>query len=246
VNAWLNIAGCKARKEFLYLGFALSIMLCANFAASPAQAAPPPSKAEATQDAKAMQNAAMERLFAELKKIPGIEATFKEEKHLQLLALPLESEGVLYFHQDGYLLRKINEPTPSSVRVTPTALIIEEGGKTQRMELASHEEVAHMVQSFLWILAGDLNALRTHFRLHFETADVSKKVPEDWTLTLTPTHAKVKKLLQKIVVQGDGVRVRKLRIEEQGGDVTETQILSVDTARSFSKEESKKLFGRAP
>src|SRR5690625_694457 len=120
-------------------------MLCANFAASPAQAAPPPSKAEATQDAKAMQNAAMERLFAELKKIPGIEATFKEEKHLQLLALPLESEGVLYFHQDGYLLRKINEPTPSSVRVTPTALIIEEGGKTQRMELASHEEVAHKI-----------------------------------------------------------------------------------------------------
>lgn len=245
MNAWSNDSRGYRFGTLWLLGIVPWVVAWMCIAPERAYATPPPSKAEASQRAHDAQTAAMERLLNALHELPGIEAQFKEEKHLQLLALPLESEGVLYFHKDGYLLRTIEKPTASSIRITPKTVTIEEGGKTQRIDLSSHQEIGHMVQSFLWILAGDVTALRAHFRLAFECEDPTQKTPEQWTLTLHPTHEKVRKLLQKIVVRGSGVTVRELRIEEQGGDVTHTQILRVNTQRSFSKEESRALFGRA-
>lgn len=213
----------------------------------PAYASPPPSKAEASERVEKMPRA-MEALFEALQELPGIEARFQEEKHLSLLALPIESEGVLYFHKKGYLLRKITKPTPSSIRITPKELSIDEDGKRQRIELSSHRDVAHMVQSFLWILAGDIEALRTHFRMEFTSKDDTARnaVPAEWTLTLHPTHPRVKKLLERIRVQGNDVHVRRIVVEEQGGDRTVTTIQKADTARRFSDKEAKELFGKAP
>lgn len=223
----------------------LVLLALGGIVAFPAHATPPPSKAGEVREGTDAQNVALETLFDRLQKLPGIEAEFTEEKHLQLLALPLESKGVLYFHKDGYLLRKITEPTPSSVRISPTALTIDEDGKTQRIALSSHQEVAHVVQSFLWILAGDLSSLRKHFALEFQQDGPNSEALKNWTLTLQPTDERVKKLVQKITVRGEGVRVKELRIEEQGGDVTHTHIQRVNTDRHFSQEEQKSLFGRS-
>lgn len=223
----------------------LSLLALGGIVAFPAHATPPPSKAGEVREGTDAQNVALEALFDGLQKLPGIEAEFTEEKHLQLLALPLESKGVLYFHKEGYLLRKITHPTPSSVRISPTALTIDEDGKMQHIALSNHQEIAHIVQSFLWILAGDLSSLRKHFSLEFQKDASNSKALGSWTLILKPTDERVKKLVQKITVHGDGVQVKELRIEEQGGDATHTHIQRVNTDRHFSQEEQKSLFGRS-
>lgn len=203
-----------------------------------------PSKAGAMQASERSEQ--LNVLFGALQKVPGIEARFQEEKHLELLALPLSSEGTIYFHKEGYLLRKVDKPTPSSVRITPNALVVEEHGKSQRIELKSHKEIAHVVQSFLWILAGDLSSLQQHFGLSFEAESSGEhEPPAQWTLTLTPNNARVSKLIASIVVQGSALKVREIRVEEQGGDYTITRITDVDLTRRFSDEEAESLFGRS-
>src|SRR5699024_9777683 len=59
-------------------------------------------------------------IFGRLKTLVGIEARFVEEKHLALLAEPLQNKGTLYFSSKGYLLRRIDAPLSSSVRITPS------------------------------------------------------------------------------------------------------------------------------
>lgn len=204
------------------------------------------SKAEAVRAEQSPENAQLDTLFGALQKLPGIEASFQEEKHLQLLALPLGSEGTIYFHKKGYLLRKVVKPTPSFVRITPNALVVEEQGKSQRIELKSHKDVAHVVQSFLWILAGDLSSLRQHFSLVFEAeSDASEALPSQWTLTLTPNNARVAQLIASIVVQGSALKVKQIRVQEKNGDYTLTHITDVDLSREFSDAEARKLFGRS-
>lgn len=241
MNAWF-------KPTFWQRGLLAPIFVAVLCLAHAAHATPPPSKAETTQQADASQQQSMERLFEALQKLPGIEARFKEEKHLRLLALPIESEGVLYFHKDGYLLRKITKPSPSSIRITPEALFIDEDDKQQRVPLSSHQDVAHMVQSFLWILAGDLESLRAHFRMEFQAHDKTQTqgVPDHWTLKLHPTHTRVKKLLKSVTVRGSGVEVKEITVEESEGDRTVTTIESVNAAREFSEAEAKQFFGKAP
>lgn len=234
----------------LFIAYALTCMLgmaafneVAHASSSKAEAE---AEAEAGRESRVEEFAQMEKLFSALQKVPSIEATFKEEKHLELLALPLISEGTIYFHRKGYLLRKVSKPTPSSVRITPNALVVEERGGSQRIELKSHKEIAHVVQSFLWILGGDLSSLKQHFSLSFEAKDTGVEgLPTQWTLTLTPNDARVSKLIASIVVKGSSLTVHEIRVQEEGGDYTVTRISDVDLSREFGDEEADSLFGRS-
>lgn len=226
------------------IAWALAFMMGMGAFAAGAHASS--SKAETVGEEQRAENAQLDVLFGALQKLPGIEASFQEEKHLQLLAMPLSSEGTIYFHKKGFLLRKVVKPTPSSVRITPNALVVEEQGKSQRIELKSHKEIAHVVQSFLWILAGDISSLRQHFTLVFEAKPTtSEELPSQWTLTLTPNNARVAQLIASIVVQGSAVKVEHIRVQEKNGDYTVTRITDVDLSREFSDAESRKLFGRS-
>lgn len=191
------------------------------------------SKAEAPR-----AEAQLEEILAAFRQMPGLEARFEEEKQLALLAAPMRSSGRMFFAPGGYLLRRIDSPRQAAVVVTPKELRVEEGSKVQRFDLRARADVAHFVQSFLWILSGDATALRAHFQLNF----VPNADDSSWVLTLVPKDDRMAFIVKAIQVHGERFEVREVRVEESNGDSTITRILDANPVRTFSSEERQRLF----
>ena len=105
----------RERLPRLLTGLCLCAALAAQEGATPTL---PPDQRPRPVDATA--------LFARMATVTGLEATFREEKHAALLALPLRSEGRLYFHRPdpkgpGWLTRVVEKPEPATVRMAPEA-----------------------------------------------------------------------------------------------------------------------------
>jgi hypothetical protein len=172
--------------------------------------------------------------------MPGLEARFVEEKRLGLLAAPLVSRGRIYFTHPGLLLRRIEEPTRSEVVITPSELRIREPGHVEVIDLRSRGDVRPFVESLVWILAGNREALEAAYRIRFERSDA---VREAWTLTLVPRRAPLDRLFREIRITGTGLAVNEIRVTETNGDETLTRILEANPARRFSDAEKRRLFG---
>jgi outer membrane lipoprotein-sorting protein len=196
---------------------------------------------EQSLEAEASEQMTLDELLTAFASMEGLEAEFVEEKHISMLAAPMESRGTLYFSPPGYLLRRIDEPRNVDVLVTPTELRVSEEGETvESFDLRSREDVAHFVESFVWILAGNRDALSEAYELRFEH---SKNEGEGWTLRLIPNNERLGQILQSIVVEGTNLEVEKITVTESSGDRTITRILEANPHRTFSSEEERALFG---
>lgn len=198
------------------------------------------AQAEAPSQREARVNASVDlaSLMAAFRAMPGLEATYEEEKHLALLAAPLRSKGTMFYAPGGYLLRRVEGAGGASMVLTPRELRVVEAGKTQRFDLRARPDIAHFVQSFLWILSGDEAALNEHFEITFEaqTADTP------WRLSLTPKDRNMAHIVRQIQVRGEGLFVQEVRVEEQSGDATVTRITNANAERRFSDAERRALF----
>ncbi|MBL9079719.1 MAG: outer membrane lipoprotein carrier protein LolA [Planctomycetes bacterium] len=218
-------------------------MLTAFVLSSPAaqepapNTAPPPAARPRPADAAA--------LFARLGAVTGLEATFEEQKHLALLAVPLQSKGRLYFHRPdpkgpGWLVREVTAPEPQSVRITPRELRLENRDGVEVIDLARSDKVRTFVQSLVHVFAGDEAALRKSYDV------VYAPVPDDaaaWTLQLTPRAAPLDKLLRQLRLVGRGEAVERIEVLEPNGDRTVTRITTANPDRRFDAAEKRKLFG---
>lgn len=214
--------------------FGLALCLSIGAAVLPSAMANAPSRSEVHADA----SVDLSTLMAAFRAMPGLEATYEEEKHLALLAAPLRSKGTMYYAPGGYLLRRVEGAGGSSMVLTPRELRVVESGKTQRFDLRARPDVAHFVQSFLWILSGDEPALQEHFEVAFQaqTADAP------WRLSLTPKDRNMAHIVRQIQVRGIGLSVQEVRVEEQSGDMTVTRITDANPERRFSDAERAELF----
>ncbi|MFW6051020.1 MAG: outer membrane lipoprotein carrier protein LolA [Myxococcota bacterium] len=181
----------------------------------------------------------LDALLSAFARMPGLEAAFVEEKHMALLAKPLVSRGRLYFTSPGLLLRRVRSPRPSEVVVTPRAVRFRDGDGEQTIDLRSRSEVRPLVETMVWLLEGDREALESAYRMAF------RERGEGWTLALTPRSAPLSKLVARIRVRGEGYAVREIRVEETSGDATVTRITDVNPRRTFTDREKRKLFGTA-
>lgn len=196
------------------------------------QAEPPPPQ----------QVTELSQLMAAFAHMPGLEAKFVEEKHIGLLAQPLESRGRLFFARPGLFLRRVETPSRSEIVITPKELRIRSADGEQRIDLASRAEVRPFVQSLTWLLSGDRKALDAVYKIDF----VPGHDTQPWTLTLTPKSEPIAHLIAFMRVLGTGLRVSEIQVHERGGDESITRIVEANPARQFSREEFLTLFGVAP
>ena len=180
---------------------------------------------------------ALASLIADLAAIPGLEARFREEKRLALLAEPLVSEGALYYARPDRLRRSVEQPVPSTLVLRGSELSMAAGGTARVIDLESQPTVRVFVESFRLILAGDLTRLRELYEL-----DLRSATSDGWELVLTPRAAPLSEAIASVQVRGQGRVLRELRVRESGGDETVTQFRDVDPARSFSERERDELF----
>ena len=183
---------------------AVIAILLAALAASPARAADPPL--------------ALEPLMAALARNGPGTVRFAETKTSALLKAPIESSGTLTYAAPSRLEKRTLAPRDERFAVDGETVIVEmsarNAGEKRRLELrlGDYPAIRAFVESIRGTLAGDLAALRRHYRVELEGAW------SDWRLHLLPSDPQMAELVLKVVIGGAGGEVRRIEILEASGD----------------------------
>ncbi len=182
----------------------------------------------------------LEELLERFKQMPGLEARFREEKQIALLAAPLISEGVLHFAPPARLARHTLTPEKSSLLFDGRTLSFGDGRMRQEVDLEANPVARDYVNSFLLILEGDREALLRSWRI-----ELSGRA-EAWEMTLRPLSEQVRKTIREMILGGSGAVVQRMKIVETTDDETVTTFSHVNTARRYSQAEIDRLFRIPP
>ncbi len=175
------------------------------------------------------------RLLESMASVKGLSAKFREEKHMDLLAVPIVNEGELHFAPPGRLVRRTTAPAPSTVLISGDTLSFVDAAGREHIDLSTNPAVRMFVDSFVKIYAGDKEALERMYGMSFKASGAA------WTLTLTPKLSPIDKVIRSIELTGEGPTLRSMRVVELGGDETVTRFSEV-RAREFSEAELRALF----
>lgn len=185
-------------------------------------------------------------LFTAMAAMTGLEAAFDEEKHLSLLAVPLTSKGKLFFARQpdgGYLTRIVESPEPSTVRISPKELRVENRDGTETIDLQRSDKVRTFVMALVQVFSGDKDALAKSFTVDF-TLDTKNE--QGWTLVLTPRGKPLDQMMRSLSLVGEGTAVVRIEMLDPNGDRTVTKVTAANASRTFDAAEKKKLFGIEP
>ena len=134
----------------------------------------------------------------------GLSASYTEEKHLSLLAVPLSSRGKLYYRTgpdgaDGQLVRVVEAPEKSKLSVSERELKISDSRGTEVIDLRQSDRVRLFVTSLMQVFRGDGAALARHYVVRY------RHVGEQgggWRLDLTPKKPPLDKMLRSLSLRG--------------------------------------------
>jgi hypothetical protein len=178
----------------------------------------------------------LERLMHYFATSRGLEAEFREEKSLPLLAAPIVSEGVIYFAPPDRMARFAHAPERSSLLVTGDRLRIEDSLGVEEIDLAAQPTARQFVSQLLLLFRGDLDALRRDYELSFE-GDA-----QAWQLRLVSRSVRVRQLIREVVMRGRADRLDVMEIHGADGELTRTTYGRVATDRPFRDDELARLF----
>ena len=168
---------------------------------------------------------------------PTCRGRFREEKRIALLTSPILSEGTIAYARPGRLARRTTQPTAQTVLIDGASLRMSEGGREQRIDLASQPVVRSFVDSFVQLLAGDRAALERSYTITFTPGAAGA-----WSITLRPRVTPLDRFLTSIVLDGTGTSLSRMVMTEVSGDVTTTSFSEVDRAHRFSTAEAARVF----
>lgn len=240
----------------LALGLALASVSDPTFAAE-ARAPSASSSPLVANAADASAPPTLAALLDAFRTMPGFEARFEEEKTLALLAVPLKSRGRIYFSPPSTLLRRVESPDPHDILIREQVVrIARRSAKAttgaseplaapardvETIDLAQRADVRPLVESMVWLFAGDLARLESVYRIDYHP--VAPPASGRWQLELVPRAEPLSRLVRALRVAGRGHAAETLVVTEATGDETTTRILEADAARRFAPGELDALFG---
>jgi outer membrane lipoprotein-sorting protein len=157
---------------------------------------------------------AVERLMAELARHGSGTVRFSEIKTSTLLKAPIASSGTLTYVAPARLEKHTRTPRDERLVVDGDTVVVERAARNERFELrlADYPAVRASIESIRGTLAGDLAALRRHYRVELEGTW------SDWRLHLLPSDPELAELVQKVVIGGRGAQVARIELLETSGD----------------------------
>ena len=182
--------------------------------------------------------AGVDTLLGEFRAMPGLQAKFREEKRIALLAAPLVSEGTLHFAPPAQLARLTTSPAPSRLVVDGSSLVFGDEQGAESIDLDANPMARLYVDSFLEILAGNRDALEKVWKIELAPGSTL----DAWTLVLTPGAAPIARIFRALTLKGRGSVVEWLKLVETSGDETLTTFSDVDAKHRYSDAELARLF----
>ena len=147
-----------------------------------------------------------------------VQAPFIERKYSPVLAASIDSSGTLFYKRPDRVEKTVTKPRHERFRILAEEVVIERGGKEQRIALASQPVLAGFAASLRGVLSGDAATLQRYFKLQLSGDERA------WTLELTPWNKGLATYVERIVVSGRGGRVERIETFETTGDRTVMEI----------------------
>jgi outer membrane lipoprotein-sorting protein len=183
--------------------------------------------------------AALEALLVGMASTSGVVADFREVKRLALLSEPLESRGTLYFVPPDRLARVTTTPTATRLVIDGDRFSFDDGTGSQAMDLSGNPVAREVVENFIVLFNGDLDALRRRYEPEFATGD------DGWSLVLTPRASRLRNLVARVTLEGQGRALTRMTLLEAGGDTTTTHFEDVRSDYAFDAAELARVFGES-
>lgn len=190
-------------------------------AEQPRDAKAPPSINEppaSLLSGKPAHGAAVDPVFARLQ-LRRLRCAFHDQKHIALLARPLQSTGVIYFDRDRGIVRSTTAPHAEKAVLTRTALRIQKGDHVEDIPLDRSKDLQAFALIFPTVLRGDRQAIERSFELA-----LYGRADDWWALELTPRSDSLRALVRRVVVFGRAGELTALQIAEASGDTTDTRL----------------------
>ena len=180
----------------------LAVLLCLTLATAPALAA---------WD--------VAQLMAELAKNPGGRALFTEKKYIALLDKPVTSSGEMRYVAPDFLEKRTLQPRPELLLLDKDAITLERGKQKITLRLTEQPEILAFVDSIRGTLSGNRQALERNYALYLSGSR------EAWSLTLSPSNARIAELVTRITLGGSRQQVRSVEYLQADGD---RSVMSID------------------
>jgi len=118
-------------------------------------------------------------------------------RYSKLLEQPIVVKGQLEYHEDGTLVRAVNEPFKERTEIKGDSVSVDRVGRSPRkFSLKRAPELRTMLGGFAAVLGGGRGNLDQDFNL------AATGATEQWKLALTPKSAQVGKYVRDIAIQG--------------------------------------------
>ncbi len=151
---------------------------------------------------------------AKLVDAPVITGTFEQSKQVKGFKRPLKSSGTYEVKKGEGVNWNTLKPFASELSVTAAQIRSTQGGAQVFALDAKTEPTVKVITTLLFsLLAGDLDALGTHFTAQGGVDGAN------WHIELTPKPGPLEKIFLRISLKGDGY-VRSVHLQEQSGDST--------------------------
>lgn len=181
----------------------------------------------------------LEALVGRFRQMPGLQARFEEEKSIALLERPLRSSGQLAFVPPQLLVRRVDWPTPSLLRLDGDRLLWADASGSERLDLGANPTARAFARTFTDVLAGDLPRLRASYEISFRPQGSAPA--SAWRIDLTPRDDALARAISSISIEGRGVAPERLWVREASGDATVTRFHDVDPDHRFDEAEIARL-----
>ena len=169
--------------------------------------------------AGASEDWTLDALMAELHQVRGAAAHFTETKTAHMLTRPLQASGTLTYAAPDKLEKVTESPAHEAIRLEGDILSGKRAdGEDFSVDIASHAEIAALVEGIRSTLAGDLATLRRYYEVAFAGDR------EHWRIDLSPKDKKIKEKIEFIRISGSGAVIGGIIVSETDGDRSEMTV----------------------
>ena len=157
---------------------------------------------------------------------PVLNADFRQQQHLAMLSRPLVSTGSLLLIKGHGLQWQMKAPFTSDLKLIDGTLY----SNGQADSLPGGDAFSRRL---MMVLSGDFSALDNAFEIE------ASGQPEQWTLTLEPRNATLKKVLHGLSVSGG--RTEQFRLNYPNGDYSVTTLSNIQLTDTPTDDEEQRL-----
>jgi len=150
------------------------------------------------------------------------ESLYTEEKHYDMIDIPMVQQGVLRYESPERLAWDRGKSGKARYEILDGQIIASRNGEVvQTIRLESMPALRAFIESFRATLAGNEARLRKYYEVEFSGE------MESWQLQLRPRDRDMRRFIDSILIQGQKDQLRIIEIHEVNGDWSRMQLESV-------------------